>query len=461
MLKSLLISYPKRYILIFFAALFLRLIYAFYFQKFMWGDYKFVHPDTYTYLNAFINLIEYGRYCFDLQVEDSCFYRMPTYPFFLGVNYWAFGTASWASISILQAIIDAGSCCLAVAICNNLGLRIQAQKIAALLFIFYPFTIVWVPQQNAEILGVFFVIFAVYLIVTVRNSVLSVVAGGAILVLAVWSKQYVAAILPAVIFFVAARNFVKNYVQILIGISISFCIFYSPWVLRNIINYDRPIFLMGETTGSMYYLGDYSAAMKFIGLFYENQINALDSIVNNGVLNLPDSLFVDKHRGEIDRIAKLAYSCGPSFRTWRREQFEFSTNSRHCEKIVAAGFDNLSHLAKKEMNFLEYYKTSFEAFQKGFLKTNYQEKSGGLFLQSILFGYRAILISLGILAIFVVRERRLFYFVFGAQIFWVTTLYVLAFSFRHVEMRYLLMSDMLLLICAMITFDYFLKMRSK
>jgi hypothetical protein len=427
----------------------------------MWGDYKFVHPDTYTYLNAFKNLIEYGRYCFDLQVEDSCFYRMPTYPFFLGINYWAFGNESWAYISILQAVLDAGSCCLAIAICKDLGLRTQTLNIAALLFIFYPFTIVWVPQQNAEILGVFFVMLAVYLIVSVRNSALSVVAGGAILVLAVWSKQYIAAILPAVIFFVAARNLIKNYVQILIGISISFCIFYSPWVLRNIINYDRPIFLMGETTGSMYYLGDYSAAMKFIGLFYENQINALDLIVHNGVLNLPESVFVDKNRGEIDRVAKLAFSCGPSFRTWRGEQFEFSEKSRHCEKLVAIGFNNLSYLAKKEMDFYEYYKTAFEAFQKGFIKTNYQDKSGGLLMQSILFGCRAILISLGFLAIFIVRERRLFYFVFGVQFFWVTTLYVLAFFFRHVEMRYLLMSDMLLLLCAMITFDYFLKVRSK
>ena len=118
--RNILVNPKQKYILIFSVALLLRLIYAFYLQKFMWGSYRFVHPDTYTYLNAFTNLIEYGRYCFDLQVEDSCFYRMPTYSFFLGANYWAFGSASWISISVLQAMLDAGTLSSTLAKCKVL-----------------------------------------------------------------------------------------------------------------------------------------------------------------------------------------------------------------------------------------------------------------------------------------------------------------------------------------------------
>jgi hypothetical protein len=440
------------YVAIFLIALLLRLAYCFYLQQFMWGRFKFVDGDTSTYLDSFMNLIHYGRYCFDLAIKDSCFYRLPTYPFFLGINYLLFGKLAWVSVSVFQSIIDAVSCCLAFAIARSLNFDLLAQRVVAVLFVFYPFTIVWTPIQYPEILGVFLVLLAVYFIVD-KKWMLAVIGGGAALVLAVWSKQYIAALLPVVIFFVAARPNPKKILGMCTAIYLSFALFYSPWPIRNYVNYGEWAPLGGKTTGCRHYLADFNAAMYFVSLFYENPKEELDGIISNGRLVLPSSKFVDAHRNEIDQAARLAFTTGPSFKTWRHESYIVNDESRAAEKKVADAFVSLSAKAKNEMKFKEYYRTGFEGFQKGFFKTTYTAKSGSSIIQALLFGYRGVLVIFGISAIFVARGRvRLF--VLGVLLYWFSTLFVLSFIYRHVEMRYLLMSDMLLILCSGLTIGW-------
>ena len=418
----------------------------------MWGGFKFEDGDTPTFLNSFMNLINYGTYCFDFALKDSCFYRLPTYPFFLGINYLVFGKLAWISVSVFQSIIDAASCCLAFAISRSLNFNLIAQRLVALLFVFYPFTIVWAPIQYPEIIGVFFVLLAVYLIVD-KNMVFAVIGGGAALVLAVWSKQYIVAILPAVIFFVAARPALKKFLAMTVAVYLSFVVLYSPWPIRNYVNHGEWAPLMGKTTGCRHFLSDYNSAFSFIGLFYENPNETMDSIVRKGQLILPASKFVDNHRSEIDNAARLAFESGPSFKAWRREVVNISEESRRSEKNVSNAFEALSAKAKNEMGFMEYYRTGLEGFQKGFFKTTFIAKSGSSIVQSLLFGYRGILVTLGISAIFI-AHGRVRWFILGVLLYWFSTLTVLSFIHRHLEMRYLLMSDMLLILCSGLTIGW-------
>ena len=60
-----------------------------------------------------------------------------------------------------------------------------------------------------------------------------------------------------------------------------------------------------------------------------------------------------------------------------------------------------------------------------------------------------------ILAIFI-AQGRVRWFVVGVLLYWFSTLLVLSFIHRHVEMRYLLMSDMLLIICSGLTIGWLL-----
>lgn len=442
------------YLVIFLTALLLRLIYCFYLQQFMWGGgFRYTTPDTSSYLNSFMNLIHYGRYCFDLDIKDSCFYRLPTYPFFLGINHLLFGKLAWASVSVFQSIIDATSCCLAFAIARGLDFDAISQRVVALLFVFYPFTIVWTSVQVPEVVGVFFVLLAVYFIVVEKREVLAMIGGGAALVLAVWSKQYILALLPAIFFLVAARRNTKRIITFTAAIYLSFCLFYAPWPIRNYVNHGEWAPLMGKTTGVRAHLADFNSAMDFASLFYENPSEVLAEVVSKGQLVLPDSKFVDAHLNEIDQTAMLAFTTGPSFKTWRHEAVIINDESRSAEKKVADAFVSLSAKAKAEMGFMEYYRTGFEGFQKGFFKTTYAVKNGSSIIQALLFVYRGVLVILGILSIFVARDR-VRCFVLGVLIYWFSTLFVLSFVYRHVEMRYLLMSDMLLILCSGLTIGW-------
>ena len=437
---------------IFGLALVLRLIYAFYLQKYFSGGLKFSTSDTPSFLDSFLNLINYGRYCFDLEIRDSCFYRLPTYPFFLGIQQYFLPNYYWISVAVLQSFLDAGSCCLAFLIGKEIGLKKWGQWAVVLVFIFYPFTTFWVPIQQPEIIGTFLVLLSVYLLIGLKNAYLAIIFSGLCLVLGIWSKQYIAALIPAIIFFIMARSEMKKFI-LYSGLFVCVVVVgYSPWVIRNFINYNEPIILMGATTGVKTYLSDFNNAMFFVSLLYENPTAELTNIAKNKKLTLPSSEFTRKNKSEIEAVVLNAYNCGPGFTIRRGESSVNKIES--CEKLVAEGFANLSQKAKVEMPFIDYYKTAFQSFAKGFFKLDYIQSTGSSIVQQLLFGYRGILIILGLAAIFVAKGRRQLAFVLGALTYWFSTLIVLSFVYRHVEMRYLLMADSVILICSCMTIGY-------
>jgi len=451
----------RLYCIIFFVALFLRLIFGLYLQQYMWGEFRYVMPDTPTYLNAFMNLINNSRFCFDLTLQDSCFYRLPTYPFFVGINYLAFGELAWISVTIFQSIIDALSCGLAVAIARSLNFNVLAQRLVAVIFIFNPFTIVWTPIQYPEVLGVFLVLLAVYLILDIKNIVVVVFGAGAILVLAVWTKQYILASLILIPFLVAARPYPKKIFVMSVAIFISFTIFYSPWVIRNYTSYGELAVFSGKTLGIRGNLSDWDAAFWFLSIFYENNSDAILTLIDSGKIVLPASNFVIAQREQIDYAASLAFDTSPSLKIRRYQRLKqveemnaiIMRETQSDEKKVADIFNLLSAKAKADMGFFEYYRTSFEAFRKGFFKVNFSDSWGVSKIQALLFGFRGVMVILGIVAIFVGRGR-VRWFISGVLAYWLSTLFVLSFVFRHVEMRYLLMSDALLFICSALTISW-------
>jgi len=444
-------QYPRwlRLWLIFGAAVTLRLVYAFHLQKYFSGGFRFTTGDTSTYMDSFLNWMNYGSYCFDLEIRDSCFYRLPTYSFFLGIQKYLLENYYWISVAILQALLDAASCCLAVLIARKVGIKELGQGIIALLFILYPFTIFWVPIQGPEIVGNFLVLLTIYIMLCVENERSAIFLSGISLVAAVLTKQYIAALIPPMIILLAVRSTAGKFFRNLVVFAGIFIIGYSPWVLRNLINYGEPAILMGATTGVRGCLSDYTNAMFFVSLFYENPEPEIINIARNGRIDLPNNVLSRNHRNEINQVVSDAYRCGPSFRVWRGESSIVKIDD--CERLVAEGFARLTQVAKSEMSFIDYYRTGLESFAKGFFKLNYIERTGSSMVQSFLFGLRGILMVLGVLAILVANSRPQMVFVLAGLVFWFSTLFVLSFVYRHLEMRYLLMADSVMLVCSGLT----------
>jgi hypothetical protein len=439
---------------VFLVAVSVRLVCAFVLLPAMPGTFSHVHPDTPTYFNAFLNLLENGRYCFDLEIRDSCFYRMPTYPFFLGLNYLAVGDGMSATVSVMQAMLDALTCCIAVAIGRQLSLSIWALRYVAAFFVFNPFTLFWIPVQMPEVIGVFLVVGAVYLCVRHRTGARNVVLAAGATVLALWTKQYIAAILPPMVFFLLARRREDRPRATLSLFFAAFLILYSPWVIRNYIHYGEPILVSGKTTGARHFLADYAAAMDFYSLFHVNFNKQIREVIYTGATTLPHSDFVDRNKAAIEAAGALAHRCGPSFRTWRGETVKMDSTAVACENDVAAAFRELTGLARKQMPVLEFYRTSVLGFVKALTKYDLDFSQRSSFIQAPLFVLRFVLLILAFASVFLASSREQRMFAFGANLFWLSTAAVLSFVFRHVEMRYLLMADTLMFISAAITISW-------
>lgn len=446
---------------LFLVALAVRVIFAFFILPKLPGTFSHVHPDTHTYLNAFLNLLDHGRYCFLLDVRDSCFYRLPTYPFFLGMNHLVAGPLLWASVTLLQAALDALTCCLAVLITARLKVSTWGQRCVTLFFLVNPFTLFWIPVQMPEILGVFLVVAATYGCLPGRCARVRIFFAAVATVLAVWTKQYIAAFLPAALLFLLARDKPKNVWRSVAVFYLIVVAIHSIWVLRNYVNYSEIIPMSGNTTGDKHYLADYSSAMAFYALFYVNYNSQIADVVKTGTATLPQTAFVARHQQAIDGVTALANKCGPSFRTWRGEYVEYDDAARECERRVAEAYRALTRVARQEMGVWEFYRTSVLGFAKAITKYDMGLEANTVLIHAPLFLLRFLLLMGAFASFFAARSRIQRYFSGGTILFWLSTAGVLSFVFRHVEMRYLLMADMLMYISASITIDWLQERREK
>lgn len=436
---------------IFAMALSVRLACAFLLLPAVPGSFSPVHPDTWTYLDAFTNLVTQGRYCFDLEIRDSCFYRLPTYPFFLGLHWLAAPEWMATAVTWSQATLDAFTCCMAVALARHLALAPAAVNLVAAVFVFNPLTLFWIPVQMPEVLGVFLTVGATYLSVRHASDVKWLAVAAALAVLAVWTKQYLAALLPAVGLFLLgnARRGTRLRQFVLFGAL--FGALYSPWVIRNYVNYGEFIPLSGKTTGARHFLADYTAAMAFYSLFHVNYNKQIREVIHTGATRLPPSNFVSRNKEAIDAAAALAHQCGPSFRAWRRESVVMDGAARACERDVAAAYRALIRTARADLGPWEFNRTRVLGMVKALTKYDLDLRQRSSLIQAPIFLVRFVAILLAFGAVFAAATVQQRVFAWGANLFWLSTAGVLAFALRHVEMRYLLMADTLMIIAAGIT----------
>ena len=96
---------PPIFLILVVIGLFVRIIFSFWASKFYFGEVKYTFGDSFSYTQAFINLVQSGTYSFDLKNPDAALYRGPTYPFFWGIHYLIFSihyplSSSYTSLMI-------------------------------------------------------------------------------------------------------------------------------------------------------------------------------------------------------------------------------------------------------------------------------------------------------------------------------------------------------------------------
>lgn len=432
----------------------------------------FTNGDTHSYVLSFVNLWKYGYYTFDFLEADAAFGRLPGYPLFYGIHYLIFGPqhASVAT-ACTQVLLDT-SCIVLIFNATKLiwPNACWSPYIGAALYAFYPFAIVWVTIIGTETVSIFMVMYWVNILLQNKRNKVYFIKLGLVIALTFFVREYLGVLLPITLIYLFVTAYKENKQQrISEAVSMSslviigFMLLYIAWPIRNYYSFHRFVPMKPTMAGYANYNTDMQSFREWIHCWDNNdqywleQVLAADSLVN-----FPDDAFSSlNEKTEAQRLARLAKRCGSSFYLFKKgiygkpEYFDVSAMrlnkeyQQNCNNEISAGFNKLKKDFKREHPVRYLLQVpGYNIYKAVFKNSRIRDQSsagGKQLLLIVLFGYRTLLLLLGVLGFIVfIRKQALLapLLVFCFIYFFITSIT------RSLEMRYLLHSDVLALMPA-------------
>lgn len=447
--------------LTFAVALSLRLAFSFYFSQYYYGDIRYTFGDTESFTQAFLNLINKGVYSFDINSPDAYLYRPPVYPLFWGLHYLLFGAKHvFKSVAFSQSILDAGSSVLCILLAGRLGCSCKWAVFAGMLYAINPIFLVHVPISGTETLAIFLTLLSIYLALYPEKTS-NLFWSALLLALATMTRQYLGIILPLCILYFCYRGLQSKPLGIAVFAKkslvylLSFCLFISPWFLRNTIELQRPTILMGPTTGYRAYQADYIAFRDFYSLYYVNITPIYTSIAIRGSDGLADENTFGDLAEAVSQAARLAHHCGPSFLAWRSLKGHGSTQSElipPCQGEVVAAYTSLKNRALDRGGLALLLKAPTANVLKSLFKQELvhdQSSPTKAFMVRLIFGFRSAYILLALLSGVLLWKRPEVVFL----LYPLAMIILISFGLRQVEIRYLVQAEALMIPYATLAMD--------
>jgi len=443
----------KALAVIFSASLVLRLAFSFFLSRYYFGEISFTFGDTESFTRPFLNLLTQGVYTFDVDNIDAYLYRPPVYPLFWGLHYLLFGSASvYKAVAFTQSLIDSASAVLCVLLAARLGCSRRWALFAGAIYVINPVLLVHVPISGTETLAIFLTLASVLLALFPWKSS-SIFWSALLLALAAMTRQYLGILLPISLIYLAYWCFQSggfsfaNLGRKAVLYLLSFCLFVSPWFLRNAFELGIPTILMGKTTGYAIYQEDYLAMRDFYNLYFINITPPYYSIGLRGSDEVSDSEQFGDLAEEAYAASQLAGRCGPSFlavRSSRMSVKDEHPNISTCKDEVVASYKDLRAKALESGGALLFFKApAGNIFKSIFKQELVQAQSNplkGLAIRSI-FLFRSAYEALGLLSIiWLWKKPESVYLLFPTAI-----ILLISFYYRQVEIRYLAQVEALLI----------------
>lgn len=405
------------------------------------------------------NLVEHGQYTSALGHPAGPFFRPPGYGFFLLPFYLIFG--NWEDalvwIAAVQILLDAA----AAAVLFKALFLLTASRISAwiggLLYCFYFFALGWTPVLYPEAPSNFFVILGFCLFVrAVRgqgNSALWAwfAFGASWGIAALLRIQLLVMLLvpPLVILWQVVRFGGRRFLPLL-AVFLGMILTYGLWPARNIINYGEPVFIQRLAEGGVW-SRDCTA---FFGLLKAIQVDhqpQFDQVLARERVEWPSAItWTDEEKAKIETAIVMMHQCGRGTQKWKvNEGFGVAKDiDAHCDDEIAAIWQELTIAVKARHPFYTAVTVPLMNLSKCFFK-NSLEKQATPSVVRVAFAGRTLLVLLGLanglwLLFYGKREVSLTacLIILSAAAVYLS----LSFVARHIEMRYLLQADVLLLI---------------
>lgn len=412
-------------------------------------DLKFVNNDSGSFTNSFLNLLNNGNYSFNLNEPDAFYYRLPGYPFFWGLHYLVFGQWVYLAVSLTQIILDT----IAIWLVYKIIIKEGTPKMAftgAVLYAFYPFIIIWTTITGTELLATFLCILYVFYMTYYFHNRYFPFFAGLICVFMFMTREYLGIFFPfSILYFIWFQDTVGLKKRIITAsyFSIVFICIYTIWPIRNYNHSGKLILLHGQSSGYKELKGDFSAFRSWMYSWNEGIEPYFESIIKTDKkVVFPDAAFgSEEDKFIIDSLIDNCRTCGSSFALWRHAELD----RPNCDKVIESGFVKLKTSIIKNNPARYYIVAPMLNLKKAVFKNNYStinsKPSLVQRLQSLLFGYRTILLLLGFAGLIIFRKNKSIQLI---GLFSVFMFLFISFIIRQVEMRYLLQADTLLIIPA-------------
>lgn len=459
---------PVVYIII--AGLAIRILFYLFGAKWYYGEVRFyVQGDTLEFFAPFYNLLKHGVFTTNLDNQNALYGRMPGYPFLIGFFYLLAGQnldVGFKWLVWFQILFDSFIIYIIYKTAKNIFNQEKVSLLAALLYAFYPFIIVWTVVVYAECIGVNLAALSVYFS-SQRERRYALFWSGAFAALATFFRPQLIFLTSSIVvaLFLQHRFQVKALAQQLFLYAIGFFLIFTAWPVRNYLH-SGEIILTKKPEGISRYMSpdrlNFAYFMWAIKTDWEPQITQL--IQGQEVefpawvwrLSVTDSI-------KLRKALKLSSECADGFAQLKR--LPKIPEEQDCTQETARLWEELrkSVIQKAPLRF--FLLVPLGNLKKAFFKTglirsyNRPDKPGYInVLASVLFVYRSLLLMIGWLGLIRCKHEKNHYRLplYYLSAFFVIWYLYLCFVYRDMDMRYLLPADALLLIPAAWSFQCFL-----
>lgn len=434
-----------------------RVLFTVFFAKYYFGrEDIFVDGDTSLWTTMFTNWLETGTLTLDSTHEYGYFGRTPGYTFFIGLFYLISGLKwliAFKIIAWVQIIIDSIAVYVVYKTSCILFKDSFISLIAALLYAFYPFIIVWNPVVYSEALSVSSLIVGIFFLV--RNNKYDSIFAAAIISFSILCRPQVLPIILVIslFFLIQIIQRKQSFFKKAFLFFITFMIVYGSWPLRNYINYNKVVLTQDirsfKTAGE-----DWLAFTEYIYSVKAEWEPQFTNIITNQPVQFPKIAYINTEDSlKLERAIYLAKNCGSSFSNWKGYWKEpFTVTDSNCNQEIAILFHELKK-SQIKTNPLNYYLlVPLQNLKKALFKLTLNNPSSTLVkvISTVLFSYRSLLLLLGIFGAFLmIKQNNLRPYGLIILGYFLLLYFMLCFGtgaqFRNIEMRYFLQADVLML----------------
>jgi len=446
--------------LILLVGLLVRLVFTLFIAKHYYGlDNFFYQGDTGTWALSFHNWYYTGTYTSSPEYEFGGFVRMPGYSFFLGLFYLLCGKDWFFSFKVVgytQIFIDVFSVYLVYIITKKVFSDIRIAAIAAWLFVFYPFAIVWNPVAYSEILSLNLMLISLWFFINKNSNKSNIFWCAFFIAIGTLVRPQLGILFPVYAMVLATEtiNWKIKFKQGLIY-SITILLVFGVWPARNYFSQGKFI-LLQDLRGAPNWDGEVLAYTSFI---YSAQVDwepQFSQILNNKNVDFPKYFIGTKEDSvSLQNAFYLAKNRSCSFSQWKGFwQGKYLPPNKNVRDSMIYIFNDLREKQIKNQPFLFYIKLPILNLKKAILKNSlYDTKSSVRRLASFLFYYRTLLILIGIIGTVLILKNKANKNFGRFSLLYFLLLYLALCAgtgamFRNIEVRYFLHADVVLLIPA-------------